>query len=483
MSRYRTCLDCPAPVKLRDRDRCHACHRRVERAALKRCCSRCDRLRHLNPSGVCAGCVRAAAPGRSPKTSMCARCGEQRRNVGHGLCNRCSLADPDRPFRYGTAVAGRLDEAPPWWDELVTFAAARYHPSGAVAILRETGRLLVAAPTANPQQLLVRCRPSSGTTGRALGAFFTSRALALPVDEQQRRAAARRSRYLAAVPVTLVTAVAEFDRGQLQERDRARRVGRRPLGDATLEGRLRILRDLAIHLTASGRATSWSEVITADLETFIAKAPRNRHQLTYVLRAFFGWARRRKLILFDPTQPLRLGRQPGYIGIVLDDATQMALFRRWTLAETHPHERLAGLLAFLHAATNSQIRGLNTGDIDVQGRTLHLSGRPFPTPVDPFTWEALTACLTHREALHTLNPHLVVTGVTRTREQAADQTYLARAMTAAGTTLATCRQTRISQLVTDLDPKLTAAALGMHDTGLVRYLADNVDNDRLQRTT
>lgn len=40
---------------------------------------------------------------------------------------------------------------------------------------------------------------------------------------------------------------------------------------------------------------------------------------------------------------------------------------------------------------------------------------------------------------------------------------------------------RISQLVTDLDPKLTAAALGMHDTGLVRYLADNVDNDRLQR--
>ena len=34
----------------------------------------------------------------------------------------------------------------------------------------------------------------------------------------------------------------------------------------------------------------------------------------------------------------------------------------------------------------------------------------------------------------------------------------------------------------DLDPKLTAAALGMRDSGLIRYLADNVAHDRLKRT-
>ena len=45
-----------------------------------------------------------------------------------------------------------------------------------------------------------------------------------------------------------------------------------------------------------------------------------------------------------------------------------------------------------------------------------------------------------------------------------------------------CRQTRIAQLVTDLDPKLAATALGMQDSGLVRYLAGNVDSDRLERT-
>jgi hypothetical protein len=45
-----------------------------------------------------------------------------------------------------------------------------------------------------------------------------------------------------------------------------------------------------------------------------------------------------------------------------------------------------------------------------------------------------------------------------------------------------CRQTRIAQLVTDLDVKLTATALAMNDTGLVRYLAENVDRDRLTAT-
>ena len=39
------------------------------------------------------------------------------------------------------------------------------------------------------------------------------------------------------------------------------------------------------------------------------------------------------------------------------------------------------------------------------------------------------------------------------------------------------------KILNDLDAKLTAAALGMHDSGLVRYLADNIDQDRLNRRT
>jgi hypothetical protein len=412
----------------------------------------------------------------------CAGCGQERRHASHGLCNRCSLADPDRPFRYAAAMARRLGQVPPWWDDLAAYAAARHHPGGAVGILRETGRLLAADPAASPLQVLDRCEPATGTAGRALRRFFASRGLVLPGDDKQRRAAQRRRRFLDAVPAGLAAAVAAFNDSQLQERERARRTGRRPLSDQTLETRLRTLRDLAVYLTSAGPVTSWSQVITADLEGFLASSPGNRHQRTYILRGFFGWARHRKLLLIDPAASLRLGSQPAFTGNVMDISAQRAVFRRWTSPAAHPHERLTGLLALLHGASSSQIRNLTTGDTDPAQRTVNLAGRPFPTPLDPVSWAALEDCLHHRDVLHTLNPHVIVTRATRTGDSPADQSYLTRALRPAGTTPSLCRQTRISQLVTDLDPKLAATALGMQGTGLIRYLADNVDRDRLQRT-
>jgi hypothetical protein len=96
------------------------------------------------------------------------------------------------------------------------------------------------------------------------------------------------------------------------------------------------------------------------------------------------------------------------------------------------------------------------------------------------TWDAVQASLQHRSQLATLNPHVIVTNATRTGNAPADGSYLIRRLDPVGTRPSACRQTRIAQLVNDLDPKLTAAALGMRDS--VRYLADNVDRDRLQRT-
>jgi integrase len=223
-------------------------------------------------------------------------------------------------------------------------------------------------------------------------------------------------------------------------------------------------------------------VNTADLERFLAASPGNRHQRTYILRGFFGWAKHRKLVLTDPAASLRLGSQPAFTGDVMNISAQRALFRRWTSHAAHPHERLAGLLALLHGASSSQIRNLTIADTDPARRTLNLAGRPFPAPLDPVSWAALEDCLRHREALRTLNPHVVVTRATRTSDSPADQSYLTRTLRPAGTTPSLCRQTRISQLVTDLDPKLAATALGMQGTGLIRYLADNVDRDRLERT-
>ncbi len=479
----RVCRDCAAPVRPADRDLCHVCHRRVARAALKRPCLRCGQLHHLRPSGICAGCARSDAPRRPPKLIACVRCGQLRRNTGHGLCNRCQLADPDRPFHYGAALGARLTVRPDWWDRFTGFVAARNHPGGAVALLRQLGRLLDTDPGCPPRQLLARCGDSArGPLSRALVAFFTGQGLAFPADDVQRRAATRRQRYLDAVPVALRPAIAEFIQLQLRERDRVQRRGARPISDITLEAKLRILRDLANHLTGSRRLAGWAEVTTADLESFLALTPQARHQQTYLLRGFFGWAKHRRLLLVNPARPLRLGAQPGFTGILLEPAAQRGLLRRWTDQHTHPHERLTGLLALLHAASNREIRTLKMHDIDHRRQTVTLGRRPFPTPLDPPTWTALQACLAHRKAIKTANPHLIVTGVTRTRDTPADGSYLTRMLAPAAATPSICRQTRIARLVTDLDPKLAATALGMQDSGLVRYLADNIDHDRLERS-
>ena len=394
MSRYPPCAECGAPVKFRDRDRCHACHRKAARAALKRPCPGCGRVRHLRPAGICAICDRPAGPARPAKIITCRECGQQGRNAGHGVCNRCKLADPDWPFRYGASLAARLPVIPPWWQALTEFAAARHHPGGAVTILRHAGRVICADASAGPRQILAAATRADGTydaAGRALAAFFTSQGLIMPGDQASRRAAARRQRYLDAVPAGLAGAVAAFNDSQLAEQDRARRAGRRQLSDITLEARLRILRDLAGHLAAAGRITSWAEVTTADLEGFLAVRPRSRHQDTYVLRRYFAWARQRKLILIDPARPLRPGAQPAFTGTVLDTGTQRALLRRWTSPATHPHERLAGLLALLHAASSAQIRGLTVTGIDDPAPHPGPGRRPFPTPADPATWAAVAS--------------------------------------------------------------------------------------------
>jgi hypothetical protein len=78
----------------------------------------------------------------------------------------------------------------------------------------------------------------------------------------------------------VAAATVEFIQLQLRSRERLRRIGARPISDITIETKLRILRDLARHLAGSRRLTSWTEVTTADLESFLAQTPQARHQQT-----------------------------------------------------------------------------------------------------------------------------------------------------------------------------------------------------------
>ncbi|ELB86356.1 hypothetical protein Rwratislav_45440, partial [Rhodococcus wratislaviensis IFP 2016] len=278
-------------------------------------------------------------------------------------------------------------------------------------------------------------------------------------------------------------AVAQYNQAQIAEQNRRARIGLRVLSSITTSTRLRILRDLAAHLCADRSITGWAEVTTTDLENFLTPTPTARHQRTYVLRRYFAWAKAHKHVLVDPARPLRLGAQPAFTGLVLEVNTQRTLFRRWTDQATPAQERLVGLLALLHAASNAEIRMLTLADLDPDRQTVTLHRRPYPTTMDPATWAAVQACRHEHAATGTLNPHLIVSRVTRSRDTPVHASYIVRLLQPARITPSTCRQTRLTQLVGDLDPKLAATVLGMQDTGLLRYLADNVDQDRLHHNT
>jgi hypothetical protein len=88
-------------------------------------------------------------------------------------------------------------------------------------------------------------------------------------------------------------------------------------------------------------------------------------------------------------------------------------------------------------------------------------------------------CLRHREQLRTGNPHLLVTKLTKSTTAPASPYYLSHILDAAGVRPRLLRSTRLSDLVTSLDPKLVSAAFGMRPEGVMIYLAGHVDEDRL----
>lgn len=188
-----------------------------------------------------------------------------------------------------------------------------------------------------------------------------------------------------------------------------------------------------------------------------------------------------KLVLIDPTTAITLTPRPGFTGTALTIGEQRRLFRRWTSgqADVHPHEALVGLLAMLHALTVGELRALRAADIDLAARTMRVGRRPQPVPLDPASIAAVEACLAHRASLGTRNPHLIVTKVTKPRTTPASPAYLTHVLDPAAVRTKTLRSTRLVDLLISLDPKVVAEALGMNADGLLAYVTDSVDTDRL----
>ncbi|MEV8515864.1 hypothetical protein [Dactylosporangium sp. NPDC051484] len=128
-----------------------------------------------------------------------------------------------------------------------------------------------------------------------------------------------------------------------------------------------------------------------------------------------------------------------------------------------------------------ELRQLTINNVDHSSHSLQLGRRPRPTALDPTSWSALHRCLAQREELGTANPHVIVTKVTKTDASPASPAYLSHVLDPAGVAPKHLRNTRLVDLVNDLDPKLVAAVFGMDAESVLPYLADRVDPTRLPR--
>lgn len=443
----RSCVECGAPVRPRDRDRCSRCHRRAQ------------------PTRACRGC------------------GQLRLVVAHGLCDPCWHRDPDRLFRRAERVAAGLEQPPGWFGDFVAHAAARHCVEHTSLMVGRLGRMLAETGPTNPQALLERARQpgrSMGVMARALEDFFVEAGLAFALDHAARLSEGRRQRRLAETPEPLRAATARFADALVAGQERARRAGTRPRADRTIEDDLAIVRDLARFLVAERAKADWASAETGDVDAFLACRPLSRARRLGALHNFFRWAKAHRVVLVDPTKKISARRHRAPRSMILSLTEQRRLFRRWTTdPQAHPHECLLGLMALLHAASSNELRQLKVSDIDIGTHTVRLGRRRHRVPLDPATWAALQRCLDHRDRLATHNPHVIVTHITKSRRTPASDQYLWRVFDPAGTTTRPLRATRLVDLIANLDPKVVSEAIGMDTAGILPYAADQVQDLRL----
>jgi hypothetical protein len=214
----------------------------------------------------------------------------------------------DTVERLGAELGSRM---PAWLPGFAEHLTDRLCADRAITLLNELMPLLDNEPSSPTAVLAAARQPGPLTVGplaRALQAYFVASGLALALDQPAHAARQRRERRIAGVPEAFRPPVATFAAALLHERDRARRAATLPCTDRTIEINLAAVRDLARFLTAHRpHVESWAMVGVGDIEAFLAgiASPANRARQLQALRPFFRHARRRKLLLVDPTRGIK----------------------------------------------------------------------------------------------------------------------------------------------------------------------------------
>jgi site-specific recombinase XerD len=469
------CSDCGA-AELHAKGRCTPCYWKAFRRARKQPCPGCGNpgILRADEGGVCGRCARRARPRKLPAPRECRGCGRLALHGGLGLCNACYQRDPARVITWVTGALDRLgSDAPGWFAALGADLHKRCAAPVAKDHLRRVERALRDGHR-EPAEVVAALRVSGrspGATARIVDEFFARTGRGSHLDHHAQATRARRQRRLDRVPARMRPAVEAFAEHMLASAARASLLGSGGLADSTIEARIADLAFLAEHLRDRG-IDDWSAVTTADLEPFIT---RNTGSRLASCRAFFRFARRRKLILIDPAAPLRHKTPRGFAGKVLSRTEQQQLIRRWMNSALDPRERVVGLLSLIHGASCDELRHLRADHVDLADASVALRRRPHRVPLDPITASALQDLLATRANLVTGNHHLLITKDNRCHAAPCSPYWMTHILDPAGVRPAVLRQTRLANLSHDLDPRLVSAAFGMTEGGALHYVTDAVD--------
>lgn len=474
-----SCLDCGRWVVFFGRQRCQRCNQRARRNTPPAPCPRCGTIGMVWPEVNCCGRCSFLEWRRTSvnRTRECVACGEVKWISCRGMCLACRQRDPAWPYRYAANLATRLGErSPKWLDAYVDHLAERFVPSVTMDHLRKLRVALENAGTSTPST--VAASLPEGRYRLVFGEFCTATGIGFALDPAPQQAERRRRARIDACPPSWRGAVEGFSAAMVARQERAQRLGTRADDDHTIEARLSVLRNLARFLEANRPAVTGPELVTiAEIEAFLAQPDlgfRPSSALAY-LRQFFGWARRRSLVLVNPTTGLWRDSKPTFAGQVLSIERQRELFRRWSdpPADAHLYEPLIGLLALLHAVPRSDIVAMRVDH--VSDTVIDLASRPEALTLDPVTADALDRARRHHAALGTQNPHLLVHQLNRGTRQPVGRNWPNTIVAGAtGHTLRELRATRLSALVGDLDPITISAAVGIDAKAVTYYLNDEV---------
>jgi site-specific recombinase XerD len=221
-------------------------------------------------------------------------------------------------------------------------------------------------------------------------------------------------------------------------------------------------------LSWSARHGHLREVTRADiLDATNALKGSKRHVTLSVLRSLFRHCRQTGTIFRNPAIRIRPSHREYSAILPLRTNDIREAFH----AATTPADRLAVVLAAVHAARTTDIRNLHLDDVDLGNRRIVVASRV--RPLDDLTHQALLDWLESRRSRwpNTANPHLLINRLTALEAGPVSRVWVTRRFWGLTATLERLHVDRQLEeaLAHGPDPVHLTAVFGIHENTAIRY--------------